>query len=129
MNISEKIRAIRQSKGWSQEMMAEKLSMSVNGYAHIERGETDVQISRLKQIAETFGIELISLFDLSEKKLIHSQNCMKQDVLIRTVQEENRELHHELEKCQLRLAQQEKEIHHLEEIIRLMKAMQKYSEL
>lgn len=127
MNISEKIRAIRQAKGWSQEMMAEKLGMSVNGYAHIERGETDVQISRLKQIADTFGIELIHLFDLSEKKLLHSQNCMKQDVLIRTVQEENRELRHELEKYQLLFTQKEKEVHHLEEIIRLMKVMQQYS--
>ncbi len=128
MNISEKIRAIRHSKGWSQEAMAEKLEMSVNGYAHIERGETDVQISRLKQIADTFGIELIELFDLDEQKLIHSQQHMKYDVLVRTVQDENRELQSELEKCYLLLAQKEKEITYLEEIIRLMKSIQQKDE-
>jgi len=48
-------------KGWSQEDMADKLDMSVNGYANIERGETDVQVSRLEKIAETFGIELAEL--------------------------------------------------------------------
>jgi transcriptional regulator with XRE-family HTH domain len=34
--------------------MADKLYMSPNGYANIERGETDVQISRLEQIAGYF---------------------------------------------------------------------------
>ncbi|MDG2946910.1 helix-turn-helix domain-containing protein [Bisgaard Taxon 10/6] len=37
MNINEKIRRIRESKEWSQEQMAEKLNMSLNGYAKIER--------------------------------------------------------------------------------------------
>jgi transcriptional regulator with XRE-family HTH domain len=49
-----KIRIMRQQKGWSQEEMAEKLYMSVNGYANIERGETDVKIYRLQQIANVF---------------------------------------------------------------------------
>lgn len=34
-----------------------------NGYGSIERGETDVNLSRLKQIAQLFGVELSALFD------------------------------------------------------------------
>ena len=33
MSVNEKIRKIREAKDWSQEQMAEKLNMSLNGYA------------------------------------------------------------------------------------------------
>jgi len=36
MKVHEKIRFMRQSKGCSQEEMADKLDMSVNGYANID---------------------------------------------------------------------------------------------
>ncbi|MCK5877926.1 MAG: helix-turn-helix transcriptional regulator [Candidatus Marithrix sp.] len=41
-----------------QEEIANKLGMSVNGYAKIEHGETDLQLSRLNQIAEVFEVNL-----------------------------------------------------------------------
>ena len=41
MNVHEKIRKLRETKHWSQEEMAERMSMSLNGYAKIERGETN----------------------------------------------------------------------------------------
>ena len=86
MQVHEKIRVMRQSKGWSQEDMADKLDMSVNGYANIERGETDVQLSRLEKIAEVFGMELFELFNFGEKnvfihELIYFQKRIK---IIRT---------------------------------------------
>lgn len=48
MSVHEKIRLVRQLKGWSQEDVANKLGMSPNGYGSIERGETDVNLSRLE---------------------------------------------------------------------------------
>ena len=39
MNINEKIRMLRELNQWSQEEMAERLGMSHNGYAKIERGK------------------------------------------------------------------------------------------
>ncbi|MFI3221996.1 MAG: helix-turn-helix transcriptional regulator, partial [Methylococcaceae bacterium] len=65
----EKIKFIRQLKGWSQEDMAEKLAMSINGYGSIERGETNVNLSRLEQIAQLFGMELSELVALNEKSV------------------------------------------------------------
>lgn len=70
MEIYEKIRFIRSFKGWSQEEMAHRLDVSVNAYAKIERGETDINLSRLKQIAEVLEIELSELFNLNEKSVI-----------------------------------------------------------
>lgn len=48
MNINEKIRKIREVKEWSQEQMAEKMNMSLNCYAKIERGETKLYLDKLE---------------------------------------------------------------------------------
>ncbi len=65
VQLHEKIKLIRTVKGWSQEEVAERLSMSVNGYANIERGDTDIHLSRLEQIARIFEMELAELFGMN----------------------------------------------------------------
>jgi len=55
MKLHEKIRLIRQAKGWSQREVAKKLHISLNAYGHIERGETHPNSIRLEQIARAFG--------------------------------------------------------------------------
>jgi transcriptional regulator with XRE-family HTH domain len=69
MEVHEKIRFLRESKDWSQEAMADKLNMSVSGYSKIERGGTKVSISKLKRIAEVFGIDIMELMSLGEKNV------------------------------------------------------------
>jgi transcriptional regulator with XRE-family HTH domain len=61
---------MRTVKGLSQEDMAEKLGISPNGYGKIERGETDIQWSRLEQIAEVLGITVKELLNLNEKTFL-----------------------------------------------------------
>ena len=61
MSVNEKIRKIREAKDWSQEQMAEKLDMSLNGYAKIERGESKIYLDKLEQIAQVFDIDVIEL--------------------------------------------------------------------
>ena len=61
MSVNEKIRKIREAKDWSQEQMAEKLNMSLNGYAKIERGESKIYLDKLEQIAQVFDIDIIEL--------------------------------------------------------------------
>lgn len=48
MEYNKKIRVLREIRQWSQEDMAEKLNMSVNGYAKIERGETKLTLNKLE---------------------------------------------------------------------------------
>jgi transcriptional regulator with XRE-family HTH domain len=57
--------------GWTQEEMAEKLQLATISYAKIERGQTDITISRLQQIAEALGIKLADLFNLNEKNVFN----------------------------------------------------------
>ena len=55
--IGQKIRQMRGLKGYSQEYMAEKLSISVTAYSKLERGDTSLSWDRLEQIAKVLEIE------------------------------------------------------------------------
>lgn len=68
--LNEKIRLLREMRGWSQEEMAEHIHMSKNGYAKIERGESKLNLDRLTQIAQAFDMDLVELINISEKGLI-----------------------------------------------------------
>ena len=121
MELYDKIRFIRSFKNWSQEEMANRLGLSVNGYAKIERGESDITLSRLQQIVNVLGIDLAELFGLNEKNVFHfAEKCYAYHRLVDTSVTESVELKHKLEKSHLIIEQQEKEISYLkEEIVRL----------
>ncbi len=74
MKIHEKIRSMRESSNWSQEEMAEKLNMSVNGYSKIERGETKSYIPKLEQIAKVFDVHLFELMTNDRNVYLISDN-------------------------------------------------------
>lgn len=69
MSVNEKIRKVRESKAWSQEQMAEKLNMSLNGYAKIERGETKLYLDKLEQIAQILDIDVVELMQSDGKNI------------------------------------------------------------
>mgnify|MGYP001018778666 FL=1 len=66
MKTYEIIRTLREERNWSQKDMAEKLNMSVNGYAKIERGENSVNIFRLEQIAAILEVDVHELLPQPE---------------------------------------------------------------
>jgi transcriptional regulator with XRE-family HTH domain len=123
MQLHEKICLLRKIKGWSQEEMADRLQMSVHGYANIERGETDVQLSRLEQISQVFGVELQNLFGMNDRVVFNLTNTSHDQSSQNNFQflMAQRELEHELEKARLLIEQQDKEIKYLKEIIELLK--------
>jgi transcriptional regulator with XRE-family HTH domain len=55
MKVHEKIQYLRNFRRWTQEEMAEKLQMTPNGYAKIEQGKTDPDLSRLEQNFRNIG--------------------------------------------------------------------------
>jgi len=71
MEVYEKIKFMRQLKNRSQEYMAEKLGMSVNGYSNIECGKTDVQISRIEEISRILEMDLLELLSFGEKNVFY----------------------------------------------------------
>ena len=68
MKVHDSIRLLREQKNWSQEEMAERMGMSKNGYAKIERGESNLGVKRLQQIAEILEVPASDL--LAEKNVI-----------------------------------------------------------
>lgn len=70
MKVNEKIRFLRENQNWSQEEMANKLSMSTNGYSKIERGETRLTIPKLEQISDVFGVDILELMSLGESNIL-----------------------------------------------------------
>jgi transcriptional regulator with XRE-family HTH domain len=116
MKIHEKIKFLRKSKGWTQEEMADKLNLSVNGYAKIEQGKTDLQVSRMEQIANAFGIELLELLNFGEKNVFYLTSEKSHFF------KNYHELQHEFEIARLLLAERDKEIACLKEIISLKKS-------
>ena len=74
MKTNEKIRQLREAREWTQEDMATKLSMTTQGYAKIERGETRSNLDRLEQISKVFGIDIIELLAFGEENQINFSN-------------------------------------------------------
>jgi transcriptional regulator with XRE-family HTH domain len=123
MSVNEKIRTIRETKGLTQEQVAEKLGISTSVYGDIERGENDPKLSKLQKIAEAFEIELSELVDLTDKGNLNVtfNTCTQKRFYIGSSNTE-------LEKQQLivalkdkELAMQQREIENLKEIITLLK--------
>src|ERR1700761_8852066 len=63
-SVGKSIRILRHQHGWSQEDIANRLGISVPAFSKIETGVTDVNLSRLEQIAHIYEISLVQLMDL-----------------------------------------------------------------
>jgi transcriptional regulator with XRE-family HTH domain len=135
MQVCEKIKHLRQAQNLSQEYVAEKLGMTANGYGGIERGEVDIKLSRLQQLSELFGVELIELLNRSEQTIfnliVDTGTQSYSNYTIGSKSSEHANFKHEIEKLQLvveklesMLESQKAEITYLKEIIELMKAKQ-----
>lgn len=53
--------------------MAERVGLSVHGYSKIERGETQLNLSRLRQICEVLNYDMLELMTLGEKNVVYFQ--------------------------------------------------------
>lgn len=73
MKVNEKIRFLRENNNLTQDEMAERLGMSTNGYAKIERGETRLTIPKLEQIVEVFDTDILELMSLGERNIVYFQ--------------------------------------------------------
>lgn len=72
MTLGEKIKKVRELKGFTQEHLASKLNMSIAGYSKIERDETDVPFSRLEQIADVYSLRVEDILQLDNEKYVYN---------------------------------------------------------
>ncbi len=64
--LGKKIRLLRQQKGWTQQDVAKKLDVSIPAFSKMETGITDLNLSRLNQIAKLFNLTLLQLVSNSD---------------------------------------------------------------
>ena len=62
--VGKNIRTIRHQRGWSQEDVANRLGISIPAFSKIETGVTDINLSRLEQIANIYEINVVNLISL-----------------------------------------------------------------
>ncbi len=124
MELPKKLKLVRSLKSWTQEEVADKLGISTQSYAKIERGETDVNLSRLQQIADVMEIGLSQLFDLDEKNVFNltcdnNTQCQKIDNNwnVNSSSTEQIKYKYELEKANLIIEEREREIDYLKQQI------------
>lgn len=55
--VAEKIKRLRKSKGFSQEDMADRLSISQSAYARIESGESNSWANHIQKLSEIFEMK------------------------------------------------------------------------
>jgi transcriptional regulator with XRE-family HTH domain len=63
-SVGKNIRTLRHQRGWSQEDVANKLGISIPAFSKIETGVTDINLSRLEQIANIYEVNVIQLLAL-----------------------------------------------------------------
>jgi len=130
MELHEKIKILRHKKGWSQEQTAHQLGISVNGYGSIERGETNIRLSRLKKVAEVFDVDLGELFCTQEIGVLNLACTQNHTQWVECTQTQSNwhvetnspeYLKHEIEKQRGLNEQKDSEINHLKNEIAYLK--------
>ena len=75
LSVGKSIRNLRELNGWSQEIIAKRLNISIPAFSKIENGVTDVNLSRLAQIAHVFEINVANLIleNLEQQQIPRSE--------------------------------------------------------
>ena len=91
--IGRNIRLLRQKNGWSQSEVAKRLAISIPAFSKIETGITDINISRLDQIARLFEVstleiiskeeEITELGNFAEIGILKDRVAMKEEEIIK----------------------------------------------
>ena len=101
--LGRKIRLLRHQNSWNQQKVAEQLGISIPAYSKIETGITDVNLSRLEQIAELFNTSASKLLAVNEEAqnlnteiVSLNQKLHERDVEIFKLQKKVIELHEKI---------------------------------
>lgn len=63
ISIAERIRIIRESRGYSQEFIASKLHVSQQAYSKMEKQPEKMTLQRLCDLCRVFGVNLVALLE------------------------------------------------------------------
>lgn len=79
--IGEKFKALRTERGLTQEIIADKLDISVSAYAKLERAETEITVTKMEQIALLYGLKVLDLVTSESQPTYNFNNTNNHEVV------------------------------------------------
>ena len=76
MKTIQKIKFLREYYNFTQEYVADLLGLTTNGYGRIERGEVDINLTKLEIIAKAFNMKSSDLIGLDSPDLMQKKATM-----------------------------------------------------
>ncbi len=73
MELSKRIRIIREVNGYSQDYVAEKIGISQSAYSRIERKAGSSSFYTLQKVASALNVSLLFLVDIENEKFIETK--------------------------------------------------------
>ena len=122
--VANKIKNLRKAKGYSQEEVAERLSISQSAYARIERGESHSWAAHLEKLSEIFEVkpeELLS--DDSNNFNNQEQKGGMAFQFVGTINTINSLSEKLIEQYEVRITELKEEVTSLKEEIKLLKSL------
>ncbi len=74
IKVGEKIKQLRELKGVSRKTIAFELGLSLSGYSKLERGESDLPLSKLYKIAEILEVDVPKILEFDAQKVFNISN-------------------------------------------------------
>lgn len=73
-NIGDNIKKFRELKNITREQLAADLKMSLSNYSKIERGEIDLTISRIQEIATILEVDIAQVLNFDATQIFNVSN-------------------------------------------------------
>ncbi len=73
-NVGDNIKKFRELKNITREQMASDLKMSLSNYSKIERGEIDLTISRIYEIANLLAVDVSQILNFDASQIFNISN-------------------------------------------------------
>jgi transcriptional regulator with XRE-family HTH domain len=110
--VAERIRIARLSKGLSQQNVADELGITVAAYSNIERGVTDISVTRAFQIADVLSVNPSHLLMESKPELV-SDSAHPSDTYSSSLTQQVYMLIQQVQQLSARIEQLDKELNAL----------------
>ena len=89
-SVCENIKILRLHYRWSQRYIASQLGISTSAFSNIENGFTDINLSRLEQIAKVLKVRLVELLAVYDPYA--EPECSPANALFKSLADRNMEI-------------------------------------
>ncbi len=86
MKLGENLKKLRESKGYTQQQMADLIHTHRSGYSKIENNQQEISVDSLVYIAKNFGISVDDIIYFNEKNSIPNEVSVEDKATLEQLQ-------------------------------------------